>query len=791
MLRITISVLFLSLPGLVFLVIFPVIFLVYLNSKLPDIGNLEEVNLQVPLRIYSHDHSLIAEFGEKRREPINNIDHVPELVIQAFLAAEDARFYEHPGVDWRGIMRASLHLLRTGNKAQGGSTITMQLARNLFLSREKTYTRKLKEILLALKIEREHTKDKILEIYLNKIYLGHRSYGIVTAARTYYGSEISELTLPQIAMLAALPKAPSRTNPISQPKAAKERRNYVLQRMLVENFISQEAYQSAVDSSATASLHSTKIELKAPYVAEMVRKQLIEEYGERIYVDGFEVITTIRDKHQEAANLALRKALLAYDERHGYRGPEHHHDLKDGADESVWEQLLKSHFTIGHLYSALVVEVDDQIVRCYSSGVGLLNIAWEKLAWARTYRNQARDLQVGDVIRLSEDSQGQWKLAQLPDVEGSFVSLHPNDGATLALVGGFDFSRSKFNRVTQAHRQPGSGFKPFIYSAALAAGKTAATIINDAPVAINDSGSGDIWRPQNYSHKYYGPTRLREALIHSRNLVAVKLLDSIGLPAALAHVEKFGFDANALPHSLSLALGSVTLTPWQIANAYCVFANGGYAVKSHLIKAIKTKSGDILYQAAHPSVCPSCSESVAVVDEAAGAPLQQRTIAERVVDERNIWIINSITRDVIKYGTGRKALSLKRRDLSGKTGTTNEQKDAWFYGYNTGIVGVAWVGFDDFRALGRGETGAHVALPMWIEYMKTVLRDIPEIIPPEPKNLVYARINKTTGKLANPDDTDALFEVFRPKYAPSTADSNTPATDFDGAADEQTLIDLF
>ncbi len=790
-------VLFSFLLGLIFFIGF----FGYFIPQLPNIGDLENVKLQVPLRIYSQDHTLIAEFGEKRREPVT-IDKVPKQMVQAFLAAEDARFYKHPGVDWRGIMRAVLHLVRTGEKSQGGSTITMQVARNLFLSREKTYLRKLNEILLALKIEKTIVKDKILEIYLNKIYLGHRSYGIAAAAQTYYGSEIGELNLAQTAMLAALPKAPSTTNPISKPSAAKKRRNYVLQRMLLENFISQEDYQRATNAPITANLHNPKIELEAPYVAELVRKQLIEQYGEHIYVDGLQVITTIRDKHQAVANLALRKTLLAYDKRHGYRGPEEHYTLQKNDGEAVWQRLLKSHATIGHLYPALVVTVNDQGAQCYLSGVGLLDIGWQKISWARTYRNKntrasgtpptpATVLQAGDIIRLSEDSQGQWQLAQLPDIEGSFVSLDPNNGATLALAGGFDFRRSKFNRVTQARRQPGSGFKPFIYSAALAAGKTAATVINDAPVIIDDPGSGGTWRPENYSHKHHGPTRLREALTHSRNLVSVRLLDTIGLPTALAHIEKFGFNADELPHNLSLALGSATLTPWQMANAYCIFANGGYAVEPHLIKIITSKTNDILYQANHPVVCQACPQPVKIVDEDDLSPSQESAVAKRVVDERNIWIMNSITRDVIKQGTGRRALELKRRDLSGKTGTTNEQKDAWFYGYNTDIVGVAWVGFDDFQPLGRGETGARVALPIWIEYMKVVLRDTPDKLPPEPAGLVYARINKTTGRLAKADDPDTMFEVFRAEHAPTAADTVYPAPDFDHATDDQTLIDLF
>ena len=698
----------------------------YLLPQLPDIGKLRDIKLQVPLRIYSQDDSLIAEFGEKRRRPIS-IEEVPTPIIQAFLAAEDDRFYQHPGVDWQGIMRAVVHLIKTGDKSQGGSTITMQVARNFFLSREKTYLRKLNEIFLALKIERELSKDQILELYLNKIYLGHRSYGIAAASQTYYGVEINELTLAQVAMLASLPKAPSTTNPVTNPTRAKTRRNYVLQRMLEENFLSEEDYQTAYTSPITASLHNPFIEVEAPYVAEMIRKQLIEQYGNSAYINGLNVTTTIRDKNQIAANHALRKALLEYDERHGYRGPEHHYDLKTGDDEVEWQRLLESFPSIGSLYPALVVQVNERSITSYLSGIGLIDVEWSGLAWARAYLSENRRsakpktasefLKTGDVIRLSEDSQGEWKLSQIPEVEGGFVSMDPNDGATLALVGGFDYQRSKFNRVMQAFRQPGSGFKPFIYSAGLAAGNTAATLINDAPVIFEDPGVEEIWRPENYSRKSYGPTRLREGLIHSRNLVSIRLLHAIGVPFALQHIKKFGFNIDGLPKNLSLSLGSATLTPWQMASAYCVFANGGYGVEPYLIETIATNEGEILYQADPVSVCRVCVQQEDVLAEGtqylaehdSEQLVNQSKIAKRVVDERNIWIINSITRDVIKHGTGRRALVLKRQDLSGKTGTTNDQRDAWFFGFNPDIVAVAWVGFDKFQPLGSRETGARAA----------------------------------------------------------------------------------
>lgn len=742
----------------------------YLLPKLPDVSNLENIKLQVPLRIYTQDDSLIAEFGEKRREPVS-IKNVPPLVIQAFLAAEDARFYQHPGVDWRGIMRAVIYLAITGDKKQGGSTITMQVARNFFLSREKTYVRKLNEILLALKIEKQLSKDGILELYLNKIYLGHRSYGIKAAAQTYYGSQINEMTLAQIAMLAALPKAPSAINPIADPQQAKTRRNYILKRMLEENFIDEESYQIGINSPITATLHSPQIQVEADYIAEMVRKQLVEQYGNNAYIDGLKVKTTIKGKHQMAANHALRTALSTYDERHGYRGPEHQYNLPVEHDETVWQQLLKNFLTLGHLHAAMVVKINGQSITVYSLGIGLIDIEWPGLSWANTYLNEnqrgtkpksATDfLRVGDIIRVTENSQGKWKLAQLPNIEGAFISADPNNGATLALVGGFDFQRSKFNRVTQAHRQIGSGVKPFIYSSALAKGYTAATLINDAPVTFKNQGIGDTWRPENYGRKNYGITRLREALIHSRNLVSIRLLDEIGIPFTLEHFKSFGFNIDKLPKNLSLSLGSATVTPWKMVAAYCVFANGGYRVEPYFIESISNSTGDILYQAEPAEVCPTCQHNTA--SDISDDP----NIAPRVIDKRNIWIMNSMTRDVIKHGTGRRALSLQRQDLSGKTGTTNDQRDAWFYGYNVNIVAIAWVGFDDFQPMGNRETGARAALPMWIEYMKTALQDIPETISPKPSGLIYSRISKKTGELAQTNDSDTIFEVFRSEHAPT------------------------
>tara|TARA_R110002072_G_scaffold162069_1_gene313803 strand:- start:12407 stop:14857 length:2451 start_codon:yes stop_codon:yes gene_type:complete len=774
----------------------------YVLPGLPDIDTLKDVKLQVPLRVYSEDLSLIAEFGEKRRAPIDITEVQPKLT-QAFLAAEDDRFYVHPGVDWQGIARAVYSLVKTGSKKQGGSTITMQVARNFFLSREKTYLRKLNEIFLAFKIEQELSKDNILELYLNKIYLGQRAYGVAAAAQVYYGVDINSLSLPQIAMIAGLPKAPSTTNPISNPERALIRRNYVLQRMLLLSYITEEEYTLALNAPVSASLHSASIDLEAPYIAEMVRADLTDQQGDAAYSNGLTVTTTIRDKNQNAANLALRNTLLAYDKRHGYRGPEHHiEDIQNKTEEEI-EALLKSFPTLGSLYPGLVTHVNELSVSVYITGIGQVEINWDGLEWARKYitenrrgralKTAAEVLSPGDVIRLIETETGDWALSQIPDVEGGLVSLSPNDGALLALVGGFDFYKNKFNRITQARRQPGSGFKPFIYSSAIEAGMTAATIINDAPIVFDDPGIEDDWRPENYSRKSYGPTRLKVALTHSRNLVSIRLLHAIGVPFALEHIQKFGFDINQLPHNLSLSLGSAEITPWELARGYSVFANGGHLINPYYINQIKDYNNEVIFRAEPLVVCNECVKdaSITLIDttepdtlseeEEIIAPAPEETLdpeksyAPRTVDARNIWIMNSITRNVIKNGTGRRALQLKRTDLSGKTGTTNDQHDAWFSGFNSNIVTICWVGFDKFKPLGSRETGASAALPMWIEYMRVALEGMPESIMERPEGLVNVRIDPETGQLAHASNPNAIFEVFRLEHAPqSTTETKQP-----------------
>ncbi len=789
---------------------------IVLAPDLPSTDNLREIKLQVPLRIYTQEGKLIAEYGEKRRNPVS-YSEVPEKMVQAFLAAEDDRFFEHPGVDYQGILRAGIQLILTGERRQGGSTITMQVARNFYLTREKTFTRKLNEILLALQIERELSKEEILELYLNKIYLGNRAYGIGAASEVYYGKPLDQLNLAQIAMIAGLPKAPSRFNPIVNPERALTRRNYVLGRMLDLEQITQEEHDTAIYASVSASVHTTATEVEAPYVAEMVRLEMVDRHGSDAYTEGYRVITTLEAERQEAANAGVRKALHEYDQRHGYRGPEQHFDLTAHNHEGAWDDLLKDQKQLGDLRSAIVIEVGKDSVLTYLGAGQRLRIEWEGLEWARPYIDenrrgnkpqQAKDiLKVGDVIRLLqvevERKKGKkeliWRLAQIPQVEGALVSVLPDDGAIVALVGGFDYYHSKFNRVIQAKRQPGSGFKAFIYSAALEAGFTAASIINDAPVVIADSTLEASWRPENYSGKFYGPTRLRYALTKSRNLVSIRLLRAIGVDFALRYAERFGFDAKELPRNLSLALGSGAIAPIQMAKGYAVLANGGYLVEPYFIDRVENSAGEVVFQTNPARVCETCglvappvvldtddadqpgegvkikaavetriTTAIEFQPGADGSPDQTPPprVAPRVITPENHFLMNSMMRDVIQRGTATKARVLGRKDLAGKTGTTNEQRDAWFNGFNRSLVAIAWVGFDSSAPLGKGEVGGKAALPAWITYMKTALQGVEEKPLVMPEGMVSVRIDPKTGKLAEFGQEDAIFETFRSDQVP-------------------------
>ncbi len=780
----------------------------YIEPRLPPVDALQDVRLQVPLRIFTADRRLIGEFGEKRRIPVTYAT-TPKRMIQALLAAEDDRFFHHPGVDYQGLLRAAYELIRTGQKRQGGSTITMQVARNFFLSRKKTYLRKLTEIFLALKIEHELTKQQILELYMNKIYLGHRAYGVGAAAQVYYGRDLDQLSLPEIAMIAGLPKAPSRDNPITDPRRALRRRNYVLGRMHELGFISDAEYRAALATPDDARLHTATSEVDAPYVSEMVRAQMVARYGAEAYTGGYQVVTTIDSRLEAAATRALRRALLAYDRRHGYRGAVAQVDFPPGADAGQLAALIADRPPVGGLRAALVTAVAERSFTAVLKDASQVRVDWPGMAWARPYETvnrrgpkptRAADLvQPGDVVYL-ERRGDDWWLAQPPQVEGALIAVRPGDGAVLALSGGFDFARSKFNRVTQARRQPGSSFKPFIYSAALEKGFTAASVLNDAPVVFDDPGLERAWRPENYEGRFYGPTRLREALVHSRNLVSIRLLRAIGVDYAIDYATRFGFRRQQLPRNLSLALGSGSVTPWQMAGAYAVFANGGYRVEPYFIGEIEDSQGKVLYRADPYRVCEDCAAPGGETDRhagvvptalhaTAGAPSGDGTqppgpaaapaaprVAPRVIPAANDWIMDSMLRDVIRHGTGRRARVLGRHDLAGKTGTTNDQRDAWFCGFTPRLVTISWVGFDDLLPLGNRETGARAALPMWIDFMRAALAGIPEDHRDPPPGLVTVRIDPATGQLAPAGAGDAIFETFREGHVPTRVSQAPPPT---------------
>jgi penicillin-binding protein 1A len=760
----------------------------YLEPKLPSIDTLKDVRFQVPLRIYSADQKLIAEFGEKRREPLA-FEEIPEQMIQAFLAAEDDRFFEHPGVDYQGLVRAAALLLLTGERRQGGSTITMQVARNFFLSSKKTYTRKLNEIFLALKIERLLSKQEILELYLNKIYLGHRAYGVGAASLVYYGRPVDKLETAEIAMIAGLPKAPSRYNPITDPQRALIRRNYVLGRMLKLDFINESKYEQSKSAPITAALHSASSEVEAPYVAEMARAEAVERFGADAYTDGYTIITSLDSRLQQTANLALRRNLHAYDKRHGFRGVIGHYETDESVPQESLLELLAQQPSAAGLTKAIVTRLGEQTAELLLEDAQPLTLDWDGLAWARPHQDQdhlgpepktaADILKPGDIIYIYEDTNDKgehyWRLAQIPQVAGAFIAVSPDDGSIQALVGGYDFYLSKFNRVTQAKRQPGSGFKAFIYSAALEQGYTPASLINDAPVVFEDPALEASWRPENYSGKFFGPTLLRYALTHSRNLVSIRLLREMGIKPTIEYATRFGFDASELPRDLSLALGSGAITPLQMASGYSVLANGGYRVTPYFIRSIHNDQDEVLYQANPDILCPDGEQPIpeAAVPPSDGSPTeiteesQQPRCAPRVITTQNHYLMNSMMRDVIQQGTATAARSLGRRDLAGKTGTTNDQRDAWFNGFNRHLVAITWVGFDDSRPLGRGEVGGRAALPAWIDFMQIALEGMPEELPEMPGGMVTMRIDVDSGQPVGAGHAKAIFEVFREDNAPT------------------------
>jgi len=777
--------------------------LLYLGPKLPPVEQILEIQLQTPLRIYSSEGKLIAEFGEKKRSPILYAD-IPQDFVHAVLAAEDARFFKHHGVDLKGLTRASLELVTTGSIKTGGSTITMQVAKNYFLSRERTFLRKFNEILLALDMERKLSKEQILELYINKIYLGHRAYGIQAAAQVYYGKPVSELDLAQLATIAGLPKAPSAYNPITNPSRALTRRNWILTRMLELGYITQQQHDDSVAELETAELHGIPVEVEAPYLAEMIRQHMVELYGDKADTDGYRVYTTIKADNQIAARQATQAGLIAYDRRHGYRGAEAQLQLPaEGEDLNNLLAELRNFRTIGPLQPAIVTRVDDKQATGLLKSGEAITLKLDGMKWARPFidnlnrgpepKKVSDVIKAGDVIRVTQEKDG-WELAQKPQVQSGMVSMNPNNGAVLALVGGFDFQSSKFNRAIQGGRQAGSSFKPFIYSVALEKGMTPATLINDAPVVFEDSSLESTWRPENSGGQFYGPTRLRQALYKSRNLVSIRVLRQVGIQDAIDYAAKFGFDPDKLPKNLSLALGSAALTPWELASAYSALANGGFKIEPWYITRIEDNEGTVLFEANPMVVCDEqCQKNKAAEQQAAqkqapsdmasdSADLDDAAVASderaqateekpvryapRIQDQRTNFLITSMMQDVIRRGTGTKARVLNRSDLAGKTGTTNDQNDAWFSGFNHDVVATVWVGFDQPQTLGRGEFGGVAALPIWVDYMRVALKSSPQRSLRIPDGIANVRIDPETGKRATPGQANAIFEYFREENVP-------------------------
>jgi penicillin-binding protein 1A len=772
----------------------------WVKDDIPSVDKVREVQLQVPLKVFSSDGLMIASFGETRRNPVK-LAQMPLQLRQAFIAVEDAKFYSHYGIDPQGIARAVWELVSTGEKGSGGSTITQQLSRGLFLSNERTYRRKIIEIFTALRLERALSKDEILELYLNKIFLGQRAYGVAAAAEVYYGKALGELSLSESAMLAALPKAPSELNPIFDPRAAKIRRDLVLGRMLAVGFIDQTQHDRAVAAPDMASLHSPPVELEAPYIAEMVRIEAEKILGaEKALTGGFRLITTVDSVAQRAANAALIKAVQSYDRRHGWRGAEAKLDPELLKDPAALDRALEPYWSVAGMTAGAVMRVSaDEAVVHLSDGQDV-TISLDGARWARRYLSEAalgpapkrlNDLLApADVIRVIRDADGNFTLAQVPRVQAGFVALDPEDGAIRALIGGYSFGLSKFNRVTQSTRPAGSSFKPFVYSASFEKGFTTASIVNDAPIVFEDASIDKVWKPQNDNEKFNGPTRLREAMVSSRNLVSVRVLDAIGVRFARRYILRFGFTAESLPENLSLALGTSAAPPIAMARGYAAFANTGFLVTPHLIASIEDNTGKVVYQAQAPRACRRCPErlelelayqeaqAIREAEEAENdaanpsAPIPKPdteavttasglVLAPRAIDERNAYIITTMMRDVIKRGTARAAAALGRNDLAGKTGSTNDHRDAWFIGFSPHIVGAAWVGFDDFSSLGEGEFGGKAALPMWMDFMQVVLQDKADELLEQPTGITTARINGSNGLLTSAGDPGGIMEVFR------------------------------
>jgi penicillin-binding protein 1A len=774
--------------------------------RLPDVQELRNVQLQVPLSIYTRDGQLIALIGETRRFPVD-IEEVPLPVKQAFIAIEDARFYDHPGIDWRGITRAVWLLATTDDRrVPGGSTITQQVARQFFLSAEYSYTRKLTEIFLALKMERELEKDEILELYLNKSFFGNRAYGVAAAADYYYGKSLDQLTLAQAATLASIPKFPSSGNPIINPERALVRRNYVLLRMREEGMITVEQERAAQAAPMDASPHEPKVEVEAPYVAEMVRSEMEQRYGAEATTSGLSVYTTLDGAHQAAAAQSVQAGLLEYDRRHGYRGPEAQLDLAEGEDEAALRARLRAYPPLGGLAAGIVTGFEGDAARLFVAGSEPVLLDAKATRWAG--KTPVQLLKRGDVVRFAAmpvapkaasatepaaeapPPPTEWVLAQIPVAQAALVSLQPEDGAIRALVGGFSFGLNKFNRATQAQRLPGSSFKPFVYAAAFERGFSPSSIVLDAPVVFRDR-AGNVWRPQNDAGNFAGPMRLREALVQSRNLVSVRLLDAIGVDFASRYITQFGFSQESLPPNLSMALGTSSLTPLSIARGYAAFSNGGYRVDPWYIDKVLDRNGQVLSQATPARACRGCpgraageqrattvvdgfdfgnapapapqpEAPAAVADTADPAAVEgELVLAPRAIDERTAFLVRSLMKDVVKRGTATAARILEREDIGGKTGSTNDYRDAWFSGFGGDLVTTVWVGKDDFNSLGRGEYGGRAALPIWIGYMRVALEGVPVEEPAVPAGVVVASVDAGSGRIVPEGTPGSVVDYFK------------------------------
>nr|WP_216610602.1 PBP1A family penicillin-binding protein [Vibrio coralliilyticus] len=788
-------------------------FYFYVKPELPDVATLKDVKLQTPMQIFTQDGKLISQFGEKRRIPVT-YDEIPPHLIEALIATEDSRFYDHPGIDPIGIARAAVVVALSGSAKQGASTITQQLARNFFLSNDKKIMRKIKEIFIAIHIEQLLSKEEILELYVNKIFLGYRSYGFGAAAQTYFGKDLQNLTLSEIATLAGMPKAPSTMNPIYSLQRATSRRNVVLKRMLDEKYITEDEYQQARAEEIMSRYHGAEIELSAPYVAELARAWMVARYGEEAYSSGMNVYTTVDSKLQSAANEAAINNLLAYDERHGYRGAEKvlWKAGQTAFDEQKIDDTLDRVPTYGSLLPAVVTQVTAQQATVWVKNQGVKTLEWDGIKWARKFLTDDRQgpapkaatdvLEEGEQIWVRQvetpvedgETQTAWHLSQVPNANTAFVAMDPENGAVLSLVGGFNFVHNKFNRATQSVRQVGSSIKPFIYSAAIDKGLTLATLVNDAPINQWDKSQGTAWRPKNSPPTYIGPTRLRIGLAQSKNVMAVRVLREVGLDETRQYLTRFGFNIDQVPRSETIALGAGSLTPMKMAQGYSVFANGGYYVEPHYISKVEGPFGDVEFEATPKSICRQDCEQTAT--EAATNEFQEQDVepqddqtpqyAPQVISEQTAFLVREMMysniwgggnwRDGTGWnGTGWRAQALKRRDVGGKTGTTNDSKDAWYNGYGPGMVAVSWVGFDDHnRKLGRtkpnsnlgkeqisgAEAGAKTAQPAWVDFMHTALAGVPaqqKVIPP---NIVRVRIDRDSGLLTNKFDSSSMFEYF-------------------------------